>query len=158
MRDEIAGKLTKAAEAECDEFLKRITTAEAEKSYCQSIKRNEFKLFKEKTAKNKSSIPEDESHSLADIFLKYDNEKLDLRNILNYCVITRPRALVKEDYKSHQSQKSLFKNHVQGMCPVPKTTTLPDPNKATIVDAMRFVHDTPITGLPKRGTVRMWAT
>ena len=95
---------------------------------------------------------------MADTFLKYDNEKLDLRNILNYCITTRPWALINEDDKSHQSRKSLFRKHLQGMCPVPKTTTPPDPIKATIVDAMRFVRGTPITGLPKRGTFRMWAT
>ena len=41
---------------------------------------------------------------------------------------------------------------------MPKTTTPPDPIKATIVDAMTFVHGTPMTGLPKPGTFRMWAT
>ena len=117
-----------------------------------------MKLFKEKTSKKKSSIPEDESQSFADILLKYDNEKLDLRNILNYCVTIRPWALVNEDGKSRQSRKSLFRNYLQVMCPMPKTTTPPDPMKATIVDAMRFVRDTPITGLPKRGTSRMWPT
>ena len=67
-------------------------------------------------------------------------------------------ALVNEDDKSHQNRKSLFRNHLQGMCPVPKTTTLPDPIMATIVDAMRFMRGTPITGLPKQGTFRMWTT
>ena len=42
---------------------------------------NKFKLFKEKTWKTKSSIPEDESQSFADMLLQYDNEKPDLRNI-----------------------------------------------------------------------------
>ena len=105
--------------------------------------------------KKKSSIPEDESQSFEDILLKYDNEELDLRNILNYCVTTRRWALVNQDNKSCQSQISLFRNHLQGMCPMPKVTTPPDPIKATIVDAMRFVRGTPITGLPKRGTFRM---
>ena len=85
-------------------------------------------------------------------------EKLDLRNLLNYCVTTRPRALVNEEDKSRQSWKSLFINHHQGMCTMPKTTTPPDPIKATIIDAMRFVRGTPITELPKRGTFRMLAT
>ena len=158
MRDEIVGKLKKSGEAQYDEFFKWITTAEAEKSYYEPIKRNEFKLFKEKTLKKKSSIPEDESQSFEDILLKYDNEELDLRNILNYCVTTRRWALVNQDNKSCQSQISLFRNHLQGMCPMPKVTTPPDPIKATIVGAMRFVRGTPITGLPKRGTFRMWAT
>ena len=114
-----------------------------------------MKLFKEKTSKKKSSIPEDESQSFADILLKYDNEKPDLRNILNYCVTTQPWALVNEDDKTRQSRKFLFRNHLQGMCPVSKTTTPPDPIKATIVDAMRFVRGAPIIGLPKRGTFRM---
>ena len=108
--------------------------------------------------KKKSSIPENESQSFADILLKYDMGKLDLRNILNYCVTTRSWALVNEDDKSRESRKSLFRNHLQGMCPMPKTTTHPDPIKATIIDAMRFVRGTPITGLPKPGTFRMWAT
>ena len=75
-------------------------------------------------------------------------EKLDLRNLLNYCVTPRPWALVNEEDKRRQ-------NHHQGMCPMPKTTIPPDPIKATIVDVMRFVRGTPITGLPKRGTFRM---
>ena len=40
MRDEIVGKLKKFGETQCDEFLKRITTAEAETSYFEPIKRN----------------------------------------------------------------------------------------------------------------------
>ena len=105
--------------------------------------------------KEKSSIPEDESQSFEDILLKYDNEELDLRNILNYCVTTRPWAVVNQDNKGCQSQIFLFRNHLQGICPMLKVTTPPDPIKATIVDAMRFVRGTPITGLPKRGTFRM---
>ena len=44
------------------------------------------------------------------------------------------------------------------MCLVPKTTKPPDPIKATIIDAMRFVRGTPITGLSKQGNFRMWVT
>ena len=80
MRDGIVEKLKKSGEAQRDEFLKRITTAEVKKSYYEPIKRNKFKLIKEKTSKKKFSIPEDESQSFADLLLKYDNEKLDLRN------------------------------------------------------------------------------
>ena len=40
MRDEIVGKLKKFGETQCDEFLKRITTAEAETSCFEPIKRN----------------------------------------------------------------------------------------------------------------------
>ena len=66
--------------------------------------------------------------------------------------------MVNEDDKSCQSRKSLFRSHLQGMCPMPKMTTPPDSIKASIVDTMRFVHGTPITGLPKRGNFHMWAT
>ena len=66
--------------------------------------------------------------------------------------------MVNEEDNICQSQKSLFRNHLQGMCPVTMTTTLPDPIKAIIVDAMRFMRGTLITGLPKQGTLRMWAT
>ena len=90
MRSEIIGKLKKSGEAQRDEFLKRITTAEVEKSYYEPVKRNKFKLIKEKTSKKRSSISEDQSQSFADILLKYNNEKLDLRNILKYCGTTRP--------------------------------------------------------------------
>ena len=150
--------MKKSREAQCDEFFKRITTAGAEKSYYEPIKRNEFKLFKEKNSKKKSYIPEDESQSFADILLKYDNGKLDLRKILKYCVTTRTWAVVNEDDESRQSRKSLFRNQLQGMRSVPKTRTSPDPIKETIVDVMKFVRCTPITGLPKRGTFRMWAS
>ena len=74
-------------------------------------------------------------------------EKLDLRNLLNYCLTPRPWALVNEEDKRRQ-------NHHQGMCPMPKTTIY----KTTIVDAMRFVRGTPVTELPKRGTFRMLTT
>ena len=157
MRDEIDRKLKKSGEAQRNEFLKRITTAGAEKPYYEPIKRNEFKLFKQKNSKKKSYIPEDESQSFADILLKYDNGKLDLRKILKYCITTGPWAVVNEDDKSRQSRKSLFRNQFQGMCPVPKTRTSPDPIKEAMVDAMKFVRCTPITGLPKCGTFRMWA-
>ena len=149
--------MKKSGEAQRDEFLKRITTAGAEKSYYEPIKRNKFKLFKEKNSKKKSYIPEDESQSFADILVKYDNGKLDLRKILKYCVTTRTWAVVNEDDESRQSRKSLFRNQLQGMRSMPKTRTSPDPIKETIVDVMKFVRCTPITGLPKRGTFRMWA-
>ena len=89
------------------------------------------------------------TQSFTDILLKYDNEKLDLNDILNYCVTARPWVLVNEDYKIRQSRKSLLRNHLQGLCLVQKTATPPDPIKASIEDAMRFLHGTPITGLPK---------
>ena len=67
MRDGIVEKLKKSGEAQRDEFLKRITTAEVKKSYYEPIKRNKFKLIKEKTLKKKFPIPEDESQSFADL-------------------------------------------------------------------------------------------
>ena len=66
--------------------------------------------------------------------------------------------MVNEDDNICQSQISLFRNHLQGMFLVPMMITPPDSMKAIIVDVMRFIRGTLITGLPKRGTFRMWAT
>ena len=42
-----------------------------------------------KTAKKKHSIPEDEVQSFSDIFVLYNNKKLDFLKMMNYCVTSK---------------------------------------------------------------------
>ena len=88
-------------------------------------KLNYYELF-EKTTKKKHSIPDDEGQSFTVIFAIYDGKKLDLRKIMDYCVISKSWAIVNEDEKSHNNNKHLLRNHLQNLSSISRTHKVPD--------------------------------
>ena len=138
-----------------DEFIERFTKADSPLSYYDPIKKQKFNLFEKKKSENKQSIPEDEGQSFTEVLATFDQRKLDLRSIMDYCVTSKPWAIVNENEKSRESNKYLLRNYLQNICPVPKKYTLPD-TSASIVDAMRVVRMIGIGNL-KPHTYRSWA-
>ena len=133
-----------------DEFVGRFTQESSKISYYDPIKRQPLKLLQKKTAKKKHSIPEDEVQSLTNIFAMYDKKKLDLRKIIDYCVTSKPWAIVSEDEKSRNNNKHLFRNYLQNLSPIPKTQKVPDNISTLIVDAMRAIRMISVAGLKLR--------
>ena len=84
-----------------------------------------MKLFEKKTAKKKHSIPEDEGQSFIYIFAMYDEKRLDLFKLMDYCVTCKPWVIVNGDEKSRNNNKHLFRNHLQNLSPIPKTHKVP---------------------------------
>ena len=54
--------------------------------YYNPIKRNQLKLCKKETKNKKHSISEDEDQSFTEILATFDQKKLNLRKIMDYCV------------------------------------------------------------------------
>ena len=133
-----------------DEFVGRFTQESSKISYYDPIKRQPLKLLQKKTAKKKHSIPEDEVQSLTNIFAMYDKKKLDLCKIIDYCVTSKPWAIVSEDEKSRNNNKHLFRNYLQNLSPIPKTQKVPDNISTLIVDAMRAIRMISVAGLKLR--------
>ena len=82
--------LRKKGEELRDEFIGRITEDDPKLSYYDPIKKQEIKLFEKKKQKKKPSIPEDEGQSFCEILATFDQKKLNLRKIVEYCVTSRP--------------------------------------------------------------------
>ena len=64
--------------------------------------------------------------------------------------------IVNEEEKSRNSNKHLFRNHLQNCSPVPKTHKTPGNIMTSIVDAMRVVRMISVAGLKPR-TFKSWA-
>ena len=98
----------------------------------------------------------DEGQSFTEVLASFDQKKLNLRKIVEYCVTSRPWMIVNEEEKSRNSNKHLFRNHLQNWSPVPKTHKTPENITTSIVDAMRVVRMISVAGLKPR-TFRSWA-
>ena len=85
MKNDLKDLKTRGADAR-NEFIKRFTNSQSKETYYDPIKKQPLKLFEKKTTKKKDSIPEDECQSFTDVLTKYDQQKLDLRSIMKYCV------------------------------------------------------------------------
>ena len=102
-----------------NEFILRFTKNYPKLKYYDSIKRNQLKLFEKETKKKKHSIPEDEGQSFTEILATFDQKKLNLRKIMDYCVTSKPWSIVNEYEKSRGNNKSLFRNYIQSVSPAP---------------------------------------
>lgn len=76
-------------------------------SYCNPIKQQPLKLSEKKQQK-KHSVSEGEGQSFTDIFAMYNKKILDLGKIIDYCMTSKPWAIVSEDEKSCNNNKHLF--------------------------------------------------
>ena len=144
-----------------DMFIKRFTTSEDDinnekLSYYDPIKKQPMKLFNETVIKTKHTIPEDQGQSFAEILSIFDNRNLNLREIMEWPVTSKPWSICKEDSGSRSNQKSIFRNHLELMSPNPSTTIMPNDIHTSIVDAMRIVRLIPITDVKPR-TFRCWS-
>ena len=99
------------------------------------------------TSKKKmSTIAEDENKSFGEIFACFDNQTLNLHQIMNWSVTNKPYSICSEDGKVKENTKSLFQNKLESLCPVAPTNFAPKCVSASVVDAMRVVLIIPIKG------------
>ena len=108
-------------------FIVRFTLPEdttTGKSYYAPIKKKTVNLFKEGNTTKKRYILDDEGQSFADVLSIFDNKSLDLRKITEWLVTSKPCSICREENKSRRNQKSLFRNHLELLSPIPTTTTL----------------------------------
>ena len=141
------------------EFIGRFTLpddATKWKSYYAPIKKQAVNLFKENNTKKKRSIPEDEDQSFVDMLSIFDSKCLDLRKIIEWPVTGKPWSISKEENKSKTNQKSLFRNHLELLPPIPPTMTLTQGIHVSVVDAMRVVRLISVSYLKPRA-FKYWA-
>ena len=92
------------------------------------------------TNKKISTIAEDENKSVGEIFVSFDNQTLNLRQIMNWPVINKPYSICFEDGKVKTNTKSLLQNKLQLLCPLVPNNFAPKCVSASVVDAMRIVR------------------
>ena len=153
MKDDIID-LMESGEIVRDEFVGRFAQDNTKLNYYDPIKRP-LKLVDKKTTKKKHSIPT-QGQSFTDIFAIYDEKKLDLRKIMDYCVTSKPWAMVNEGEKNRNNNKHLFRNHLQSLSAIRKTHKVPDNISTSIVDAVCAIIMIFVAGLKPR-TFNSWA-
>ena len=72
-----------------------------------------------------STIAEDENKSFGQIFACFDNQTLNLRQIMNWPVTNKSYSICSEDDKVKANTNSLFWNKLQSLCPVAPTNFAP---------------------------------
>ena len=124
-----------------DLFLEALGSKEKKEVYYGPIKRQDIKLFSVKEKKKKKdTITSDECQSFSEVFALFDEQKLNLRSILEWPVFSKPWAIVNDDLKSRDNAKSTFRNALQSMAPVAPVTEVPSGISTSIVDGMRVVR------------------
>ena len=93
-----------------------------------------------------STIAENENESFGEIFACFDNQRLNLRQTMNWSVTNKPYSICSEDGKVKANTKSLFRNKLQSLCPVAPTNVAPKCANASVFDVMRVVRIIPIKG------------
>ena len=69
---------------------------------------------------------------------------------------SKPWAIVNEDMKNRNNQKSLFRNELQLMSTNPPSAVAPEDIETSIVDGMRVVRLITVSKLTQK-TFRCWA-
>ena len=116
----------------------------SQNTYYDSVKKQKVVLFVRTSNKKMSAIAEDENKSFSDIFACFDNQTLNLRQIMNWLVTNKPHSICSEDGKVKANTKSLFRNKLQSLCSAAPTNFVPKCVSACVVDAMRIVRIVPI--------------
>ena len=141
--------LKQIGENAMNEFIARFTFQEnnfSQNTYYDSIKKQKCVSFVTNSNKKMSTIAKDENKSFGEIFACFDNQRLDLRQIMNWPVTNKPYYICSEDGKVKANTKSLFRNKLQTLCPVAPTNFAPKYVSASVVDVMRVVRIIPIKG------------
>ena len=139
-----------------NEFISRFTKDGSKQSYYDPIKQQPVKLFEKKTDKTKNSITIDECQSFTEIFARFNQKTLDLRQIMEWPLTSEPWSIINEDEKSRANRKHVFRNNLQDISPVPRTCKIPNNISTTIIDVMRVLRMIPIAGIKHR-TFKSWA-
>ena len=113
-------------------------------------------MFEKETRKKKHSIPEDEGQSSTKFLAIFDQKKLNLRKIIDYCVTSKPWSVANEYERSRGNNKSLFRNYLQSESAASKLQKSPDNISSSIIDTTRVVRLISISGLKQR-TLKSWA-
>ena len=95
------------------------------------------------------SIIEDKGHSYGALLAEFDKKKLDMPAITDWSITSKPLSICR------LLSKSLFRNNLQFLSPVPSSSSAPIGIDCYIVDAMRVVHMITIKDL-KSFTSRSW--
>ena len=93
-----------------------------------------------------STIAKDENKFFGEIFACFDNQMLNLCQIMYWLVTNKPCSICSEDGKVKANTKSLFRNKLQSLCPVAPTNFAPECVSASVVDAMKVVQIIPMKG------------
>ena len=105
-----------------------------------------YHLSQPVTRTNMSTIAEDANKSFGETFACFNNQTLNLRQIMNWPITNKPYSICSEDGKVKANTKSLFRNKLQSLCPVAPTNFTPKCVSAIVVDAMRVVRIIPMKG------------
>ena len=84
--------------------------------------------------KTKVSIIEDERHSYGALLAEFDKKKLDMQAVMDWPITSKPRSICR------LLSKSLFRNNLQLLSPVPSSSSALIGIDRCIVDAMRVVR------------------
>lgn len=95
------------------EFFQRLTTISgiirSKKSYYDKKTQQPFTIFKpEKKQAKYKLISSDEGQSFIELLAQFDGEVLDLKNIMNGRVTSKPWMIVNENDKTRKNAKSVF--------------------------------------------------
>ena len=119
--------LKQIGENAMNEIIARFTFQEKDSSqntYYDSIKKPEVESFVTPSNNEMPTIAEDEKKSFGETFACFDNQTLNLRQIMNRPVTNKPYSTCPEDGKVKATTKPLFRNKLQSLCPVaPKNFT-----------------------------------
>ena len=99
--------------------------------------------------KTKVSIIEDEGHSYGALLAEFDKKELDMQAIMNWTITSKPLSICR------LLSKSLFRNNLQLLSPVPSSSSAPIGIDRCIVNAMRVVRMITIKDL-KPFSSRSW--
>ena len=139
-----------------NEFIQRFKKNYSKLKYDDPIKRNQLKLFEKETRKKKHSIPEDEGQSSTKFLAIFDQKKLNLRKIIDYCVTSKPWSVANEYERSRGNNKSLFRNYLQSESAASKLQKSPyNISSSIVVDTSRVVRLISIARLKQR-TFKSW--
>ena len=99
--------------------------------------------------KTKVSIIEDEGHSYSALLAEFDKKKQDMQAIMDWPIKSKPQSICR------LLSKSLFRNNLQLLSPVPSSSSALIGIDRCIVDAMHVVRMITIKDL-KPFTARSW--
>ena len=128
-----------------DEFISRFTDFEYPSrnegktaSYYDSIKKG--CIISNCQKENLSYKSSYKSKLFGEILSRFEGKKLNLRTIMDWPVTSKSYTIAAEDRKVHSNSKSLFRNHLQGLCEVKPLRVPPTAIQTSIVDVMRVVR------------------
>ena len=145
----------KTGEDAITEFFKQFTTTGTDVTdpkrakYNDPIKKQKIYTFTNQQQKKKKhqTIPEDNCKSSGNVLTQFDEKRLDMKQVLQWPVTSKPWAICSKVDQRRSSSKSMFRNNLQLISPSPCMATVASDVSCCIVDAMRVVKMIPITNL-----------